>query len=518
MKLAPVCLALFGLSLPALADAVVYPTGDPTQDVPAVRAAVQAGGTVLLKAVDVEGEPQVFDFGDFPVGPINWNEAGSGYVPLGTSGEIVAIVTDGPVFFLSLGNDVHLLGETVGDAKTTIQGGTIPVRNLAPLQPGSTALVVGVGNLTVEGIRFTESALQPVYLTQLASFPEVRAFAAELGLDLEIKIKDNAFVDTQPALTFLWLSQAAMADGPLGRVSIADNVLQLTLGRWDEELRTYELEHGLNGPLPELREGLTIADLYAPGTLTGNRVQNVDVGLHVWFEGSDSVRIADNTVELRENGLYGIALEANHRYVVERNTVIAPGRFPDGISLWASDPTVGINHSTIRHNKIVMDGSDFGGITLYTGGSDNVFSHNVVEGSAAYALGLASPFLPAVFFATGNTFRGNKIHRFTPRDSSFWGSGAHILFDENAIGNVLLGWSGIVKDLGTDNSATGWNNRGTGHREARRTAFAAAGPGAKHDLVPPLRPQGVHRDTVPRKAPPTRTAPGRDDAVPLGEK
>ena len=144
-----------------------------------------------------------------------------------------------------------------------------------------------------------------------------------------------------------------------------------------------------------------------------------------------------------------------------------------------------INHSTIRHNHIVMDGSNFGAITLYTGGNANVFSQNVVEGSAAYALGLASPFLPALFPATDNVFRGNRLQRFTPVDSVFWGPGAHILFDENASDNVLVGRSGIVKDLGQNNSATGPRSRDSARRRALQAKLAA-----KRDLRP-ARPAPV---------------------------
>src|SRR5262245_2343042 len=92
MRKAAIYLALFGLASPAFADTVVYPTGDPVQDVPAVQAAVDGGGTVLLKAVDASGAPQVFDFGTYPVGAVDWDEAGVGSVALGTSGDLVILI------------------------------------------------------------------------------------------------------------------------------------------------------------------------------------------------------------------------------------------------------------------------------------------------------------------------------------------------------------------------------------------------------------------------------------------
>jgi hypothetical protein len=292
-------------------------------------------------------------------------------------------------------------------------------------------------------------------------------------------------VDPKPAITWMWLAQAAMADGPAGPVRIEDNVATFTPGRFAADQRRYENENGM-GLRPELFEGLSITDLHAPGELSGNRVTGPEVGLHVWLEGSDAVRIADNRVELGPIGFYGIACEAGHAYVIERNTVIAPGRFPDGISLWATDPNVGINHAVLQHNRVVLDGSDFGAITLYTGGTGNQFLQNTVEGSGAYALGLASPFLPPQFFARDNLLRGNQISQFTPRFSSFWGEGADVLFDVNAIGNVLLGRSGLVRDLGENNTATGWSHGGRGPRPGRRSA--ALGPVRKRALVHAARP------------------------------
>jgi hypothetical protein len=479
MTKAAVFLALSGLALPAFADSVVYPTGDPGQDVAAVQAAVDGGGTVLLKALDVNGFPQVFDFGEYPVAAVNWDAQGAGSVALGTSGDLVILIVGNGAFLFSIGNDVHLRGETLGEARTTIRGGTVPIRNFASIGPSGN-LVFGLAKLTVEGITFTEPAFQAVYLTQLGSVPEVRELVAQLGLDVGVEIRGNTFADPKPALTWMWLGQAAMADAPAGPVRIEDNVATFTPGRWAADQRRYESANGL-GPRPELWEGLSIADLHAAGELSENAVTGPQVGLHVWLEGSDAVRIADNHVELGPNGFYGIACEANHTYVIEGNTVLAPGRFPDGISLWATDPTLGINQSILRHNRVVLDGSDFGGITLYTGGTDNLFLQNTVEGSGAYAIGLASPFLPPQFFARDNVLRGNQISRFTPRFSSFWGAGAHVLFDANAIGNTLLGLSGIVRDLGESNSATGWNHRGWGPRGARRSA--AAGPAEKRDLM-----------------------------------
>ena len=92
------------------AETVVYPTGNPANDVARVRAAVQTGGTVLLKARDTAGIPRAFEFGDYAVGGIDWDSGG--YVALGTSGEVIEVTSGAFRFYVSLGNDVRLVGET----------------------------------------------------------------------------------------------------------------------------------------------------------------------------------------------------------------------------------------------------------------------------------------------------------------------------------------------------------------------------------------------------------------------
>jgi hypothetical protein len=452
MLVVGVQLALCVLPAAGFELTVVHPTGDPAQDVVAVRTAVQAGGTVLLRATNAEGVPQAFDFGSFPVGAADFDPSGSGYVALGTSGELVLVTVGDDSRYVSLGNDVRLLGETTHGATTTIRGGNIPIRNFEPRTvPGAgEQMVFGIAKLTVEGIRFTESALQSIYTQQLGALPEVQALVQERKLRPRTEIRRNAFHDVKPAYAGAWYSLAAVTDGPAGAVKVEDNLVQLTPGRWDAEERAYEQANGLD-PAFEVWEGISIANLHARGDVTRNRVSGVDVGLLVYFEGRDFVRIAENHVRVRSEGLVGIGCQANHQYLIERNTVIADGSNPDGIYLSATDQVTGINRSTVRYNHVVMNGSEYGAISLFGAGTFNAFVGNRVEGSAAYALGLVADFFSPDPIAKANRFLGNQISRFTPRDSAVYGSGAHVFFDANTRRNRFIGWSGTVKDLGQDN-------------------------------------------------------------------
>jgi hypothetical protein len=93
---------------------VVYPTGQFPADVTNVQAALDQGGTVLLKATDVQGQPTAFDFGP--------SQLGSGVVNVRV--------------------DAALTGERAGEEMTTIEGGSAPVR----VRPGV--------NVTISGIDF----------------------------------------------------------------------------------------------------------------------------------------------------------------------------------------------------------------------------------------------------------------------------------------------------------------------------------------------------------------------------
>jgi hypothetical protein len=485
MKALLLVLTLIAFPAFAFGQAVVYPTGDPVQDVSSVRDAVRGGGTVLLRATDARGQPRAFDFGDFPVSAINWNDSGSGWVALGISGEIVPVTIGSFIVYVSIGNDVRLLGETTeGGVKTTVRGGTIPIRNFAQqIIPGvGERYVFGLATLTVEGIRFEESALQSIYTTQLGSFSEIRALVDQRGLDLSINIRGNEFIDVQPALDRFWYALAAVTDGPAGSVRVEENRARFTSGRWDEDERAYELAYGLPRG-PEIWEGFSIADLNSPGSLARNNLHGVDVGLLVYFEGNDVVRIVDNQVELRPEGFFGIACQANHTYLVEGNTVIASGANPDGIVLYGTDLAMGINRSTVRHNRVVLDGSDFGGISLFGGGTSNYLAQNQVEGSGAYALGLVSDFFAPDGVATENSFAGNQISLFSPRDSAVYGTGAGVFFDTHSQANILVGHSGTVKDLGQGNFVTGTVQGGPSPGHALSDALAA-----KRELLRYLRP------------------------------
>jgi hypothetical protein len=101
----------------AHADSTVYPTGVFPDDAHHVQAAINQGGTVLLKATNTAGVPTAFNFGS----------------------------SDGARGWVVVQSAVALVGETASNATTTIEGGWYPVRSF------------GSSSLAVRGVRFHAS-------------------------------------------------------------------------------------------------------------------------------------------------------------------------------------------------------------------------------------------------------------------------------------------------------------------------------------------------------------------------
>jgi hypothetical protein len=97
---------LITASTTVAATTVVYPTEQYPADVLNVQAALDHGGTVLLKATNVSGTPTPFNFGPPTPGP----------------------------GFVTFHRDAELTGEHLSGAATTIVGGFYPLRGFDPIR------------------------------------------------------------------------------------------------------------------------------------------------------------------------------------------------------------------------------------------------------------------------------------------------------------------------------------------------------------------------------------------------
>ena len=177
-------LALFGLggwrrdASAAPANTTVFPTGSFPLDVQNVQAAINGGGTVVLKATNAAGQPTAFNFGP----------------PVVTSSGV------------NLTTDVTILGEQVGQFMTTINGGFIPILGLVPIKS------------TIQGIDFEGPLNLPIGLVastgsdiignRIRGVVPVRIFFGFTSLG---GIFVSGFNDPQHAVT--------------GQIRVADNII-----------------------------------------------------------------------------------------------------------------------------------------------------------------------------------------------------------------------------------------------------------------------------------------------------
>jgi len=130
------------------AQVVVYPTGVAAQDVANVQGAVNLGGTVILKAVNVGGAPTAFDFGDVER----------------QNNEFVEITNDVRIQGENLGSPVSYSlpnGEMIESDRSVVYGGGRAFSWWSGTPKGSFNIAVRK-NFVIEGLRFDSSHLTAV--------------------------------------------------------------------------------------------------------------------------------------------------------------------------------------------------------------------------------------------------------------------------------------------------------------------------------------------------------------------
>ena len=388
------------MSVPGSAQAVtvVYPTGEYPADVENVQAAVDQGGTVLLKATNAVGDPTSFNFGP-PV-------SGSGTVFPAT--------------------DVTVEGETVAGDTTTVTGGDAPFQ------------VYDAIELRIRGVSFVGPRGAAVFTLITGGLEFSRSSVAHVT---PIHWYDDP--DTGEAIykgQCLWVQ----ALGPSsGSIAIEDNTFD---------------DCGLNGA--QLGYGLALVPALNRLTVARNVIRGANLaGVILIWPGAETV-IEDNTIEpgpadVADDWGNGIHLLGawervqNAPITMRDNDIAVEGQNAHGI--WAFGDTVfnyGVQHTALDGNRIAVRGGS-AAIGFYGLVSDSRALHNQVRGDSQFALTLGQGYFDPSDQAVRNLFVGNNIATF---DASI----ADVLFDEHTIGNDLMGHSGTVIDLGTDNRITGY--------------------------------------------------------------
>ena len=381
--------AILVLAVPAWAETVVYPGGSYPADVQAVQAAVNLGGTVLLKAVNQAGQPTAFDFGP-PV--------------------------DSPGGYILMTSDVEIRGETWKGHMTTIRGGNFPFECFDPVR------------IAIKRIRFEGPLGAALYV----------------GRSTGVEFSDNVVTGV---VGFPWFEGSTkgqaiwMLGGPItGTVTIARN-----------KISDIQAEDGI---------GLAILNFEADVRIVDNDIRGTNFMGILVFAHAGRVWIEDNVVvpgPERFPGSYSVgqAIQVGPVFpgqyatptapaYIRGNRVVTENPIADGIVLFGGDDA--LNGSAVVNNRVTMQGSFYGGITLYDNVSETLVGLNRISGSAAYALNATAIYTD--FPHRRNVFMANDIGSLSELV-------ADVYLGPTSIDSWVIGCVGTVLDEGTNNHVLG---------------------------------------------------------------
>lgn len=460
------------LFAPALAlgaghfDTIVDGQNDPAVDVPAVQAAVDAGGRVLLRGTfdfgEAVGEPYEF----IPNPPANWTYVnGPSHLP--ANGTLAN--SKNPAFWASPPRTVFVTTdvEIHGDDSTSVVGGyrtfTVGYRPL----PGHELLYdmnTDDGHLGPTTATLNDYPITPVRVT-IANIHFVRSLNASIWLAAtrdETRIFGNRFSDNRPLLERYWFGRqranAVYTQGGVAAINfftyLDTNVsaMQDVLPRSDGiDSRTGTAVQGdliIADNVVETDVGglLYFVSVGGDVSVTGNHVRGgltpeQSVGAFGYF-GHTVIR--DNFVEgLLPMRVSEDSLGRNHPDTeaagrtwsegdwerasteISHNTLVSLGL--GGLEVLISK-NVEVRSNTVQAS--LFPGAWADAISLWRS-HDSVVRSNRIRGSAIFGLDLAE--------STGNVLVGNDLNQFTPQPLFPFLPVVHLAFLFGADDNTAVG-------------------------------------------------------------------------------
>lgn len=386
-RVVPVTLVVWlCVSAPALADVVLVGTGNPSVDVAAVQAAVDAGGIVKLQGTF-----------SFDVAPIE---------------ERTILVTNGVV--------VEGVPDSEGNSPTII-GGVKPFQVNAPGQPvGFRGLRFADAELTVIEIR----AADGVVIEHCRIERVVPLFASAVGTNLAIGIALGVFTTGQV----------------VGDISIAHNkfdiggteldrseaIVAIAVGRVDRLVHLHVTDNTVRNTVAH---GIDIRNIVGDAVIERNDVSTDVVG-------GQLVPTGDRFVD-------GIRILGTGDYLVARNRVDVGYENAAGIRVQGG--ATAVHGAVVLGNEVIMtapDGAVFGpesaGIEVRRAAVNNIVVANRIRGGARAALALISETAGTPH---DTALRGNYI-------AGFAASLADVYIAPGVIDTTIVGGHGTLIDLG----------------------------------------------------------------------
>lgn len=381
---------------------VVVGRGDPAVDVPAVQAAVDLGGDVVLQGH--------FSFQAPPTKPV---AAGLTAAPRSAQVRVSRAVT--------------ITGADAGGEMATIDAGTVPFYVEAP---GAT--------VRIRRLRF----VRPI-------FSAVLVYAVD-GLEIASNRVDGLqpFSGLGEAVSVITSTAVPRPPTPgspqniSGKLSIVHNFIDATGGTSkDNTLGVTMFSAGVPGAEVEadVSEN-TIQNTTEPAINFRRVVGHVSVTHNVITTGSLAGAGSGN------QAIRAVNLGA---YVIAHNSIRCEWGAPDaqGIGIFSQFAEWPIEHAVVEDNDVTMappQGTVFtafsAGIGVYGFADSNVVQRNTIRGTAL--AGLSIPVFPmgAPASPTGNAFLNNDFVNFTP-------SVADVFVGQHAVGTLISG-PGTVVDQG----------------------------------------------------------------------
>ncbi len=368
----------------------VYPTGSFPLDMYSVQAAIDLGGTVLLKATNAVGQPTAFDFGS-PDPQV-----------------------DGGV---NLHTDVNILGEGSGAYMTTIKGGFNPILGLVPVKS------------TIQGIHFDGPLDSPIAL--------IRSTGAD--------IVGNRITGIVPLLLFFGATEiegifVSGFDDPqnaiTGRINIADNVIEISGGDFVNGVQFDEVSADIEV------SGNTVEFLQSDGV-----VQTIGI---LVFRSHGKVDVVKNRVTMGPGdpdafpvGIFvGGHDEASYR--IAGNTIITSHPNADGIDVVGLSFSGATQQAIVEGNHITVRSSipTAGGIAFAGAVQHSLMAANRIDGTSGNAIQILG--LDSASMASSNHAVGNDISQLAASDGD-------VFFGPDSVDNLFAGHCNTYVDLGVGN-------------------------------------------------------------------
>jgi hypothetical protein len=410
----------------------VYPTGTFPLDMQNVQAAIDRGGTVILKATNIAGEPTAFDFG--PPDPV---------------------VAGG----VNLTTDVSVIGETAQGHMTTIDGGANPIVGLLPVKS------------RIQGIDFEGPLDSPIAL--------IRSTGAD--------IVGNRIRGIVPLLLFFGFTEiegiiVSGFDDPLnavtGRITVTGNTIEVSGGDFVNGMQFDEVAADIE------ISGNTVNFLSSDGV-----VQTIGI---LVFRSHGEAAVVNNSVTMGNgnpnafpSGIF-VGGHAEARYTVAGNTVVTNHPQSDGVDIVAFSFSGATRGALVRGNHVTTHSlTTFNGGIVFDGEVQNsLMAANVIDGETGNAVQILG-FGPTLI-ADSNLAAGNDISHAT----SLAGD---VFFGPDSSNNLYVGRCNTFTDLGTDNRIL--CGHALASASASPAAAALGAPAAANRGVPAIGSRGdeIHR-------------------------